>query len=195
MLPASNQSAYTGGGDSFRSQHWDTAALATSTDRYTLFTTPQSATKNLGQTSMTEAGRFAAGVNFFVHRIGFRLVPIEAAVAVVDADFLAGYFAWAAGVTVTLNMTGKENMGEWHFTNWFGSVNVAVENDASDGYTSVLSQAPNWYSVLSGNNSPIPLRAQQNFNILIENHETTTPSILNTYRLVCILDGIEQRVN
>jgi len=200
---------YSGSSVAYRNSHWDTLQFVTSNNKYQQFSIPQgqsgsvggtTVTKNNGSTSMTQANSFPKGVNHYCERIGLRFMPASAVATPPLLTVVYDLLRWAESATLTINLLGKQDIGVFPLMNWFNTINVATLNTtANDAPISPASiSAPVWYPVGSyANKNAIALPEQFQFNVIVEQFNTTltTPSTLNNYFLMIILDGVTERLN
>jgi hypothetical protein len=213
QVPAPKSTVYGYTGDKFRNQYYDTATLANGTNIYNMFQTRVGGAVTKAQTNMQDAGQFPTNIDFYVERIGIRISPpVNAAPAAVVSTRAAEIFAVLAGSTLTLNMTSKQNYGEWAGDTFMNVVNLALTPVvAGDGVQATVSttQAPMinvgkftpTYSIdpVTGervsNNTAIPLLERNGFGFVFQQFDLTTgiPAGLAGYRIKVLIDGWEIR--
>lgn len=212
-ITAPKSTVYGFTGDKFRNMYYDTATLVAGTNIYNMFQARVGGAVTKAQTNMQDNGQFPTNIDFYVERIGIRISPpANAAPAAVVATRAAEIMAVMAGSTVTLNMTSKQNYGEWSGDMFMNIVNLALNPVvAGDGVQATVSttQAPmitvgKFSTAVStdpqtgkqiSHNTAIPLLERNGFGFVFQQFDAVTgiPAGLAGYRLRVIIDGWEIR--
>ena len=193
IIPAKQIKTYSDQGDIFDSTYYDTAELVSTSVSYDLFETPLSATKKKDDTNMTDAGSFPFGKAFQIQMIGLRIFDRAAVLtAIRPGAVLNELFSLLSRATLTMNIVGKQDLGEWPVSELLGVTNlVTAPETAGDSDTAGTDNfVPQWKKL----RYPINLDAQVRFSIPLTFHGVTAlPSTLDNYAIQVLIKGTEQR--
>ncbi len=177
-------------GNMYDGTFYDTADLVSTSSLYTLFQTGIGGSVTKAKTNMTLNGQLPTNVDQAVSFIGVRLFQSEAAGAADTEAELNLLMKFLSQATLTFNIVGKDNLGEWPVSEWLPA--FSLSSNAAAG----SQQAPSsgvgfsgWKKLLY----PIALEGQASFSIALNFYGTLTAAIDNHHLRVMLRGPVQRR--
>jgi hypothetical protein len=169
--------------------YYDTMTLTTGLREVRMFTVQRGGAKSLAQTNMSDNGKMPQGKRMTVHGLKFSYIGSAELTS-------AGYLAWLkmlSNTTLEIKIDGKSDYGTWTLIELFGiSAGIAVSDASGTNNVPLQDITSRAFPI----NKPIMLPANQLFEIVITNHDTSgIPNTFNNDTLKVSLTGMLETVN